>query len=236
MVKDTSYSKMDASVDLAVNLGVDPRHADQNIRRQLRCLMGWEKVRIVVFAKGEKAAELADLGLDFVGGDDLAKKVTDGWLEFDHVIATPDMMGVVGRLGKVLGPRGLMPNPKLGTVTFDVTKAVEELRAGRAEYRVDKAGIIHASVGRVGFSQEQLAENVKTVMDALIKAKPSTAKGTYLKKVSLSATMGPGVRVDPAPSETKEGIMDRQGKSQLKDLMAEKLSKSNAVIVAEYRG
>lgn len=200
LVKDTSYSKMDESVDLAVNLGVDPRHADQNIRGATPLPHGLgKKVRIVVFAKGEKATEVADLGLDFVGGDDLAKKVTDGWLDFDHVIATPDMMGVVGRLGKVLGPRGLMPNPKLGTVTFDVAKAVNELRAGRAEYRVDKAGIVHTSIGRVGFSQEQLAENVKTVVDALVKAKPSTAKGTYLKKVTLSATMGPGVRVDPAP-------------------------------------
>ena len=171
LVKETSYSKMDASVDLAVNLGVDPRHADQNIRGATPLPHGLgKKVRIVVFAKGEKAAEASELGVEFVGADDLAKKVTDGWLEFDHVIATPDMMGVVGRLGKVLGPRGLMPNPKLGTVTFDVAKAVGELRAGRAEYRVDKAGIVHASVGRVGFTEQQLADNAKTVLDAFLKA------------------------------------------------------------------
>ncbi|SME87966.1 50S ribosomal protein L1 [Pseudobacteriovorax antillogorgiicola] len=200
LVKETSYSKMDASVDLAVNLGVDPRHADQNIRGATPLPHGLgKKVRIVVFAKGEKAAEASELNVDFVGADDLAKKITDGWLDFDHVIATPDMMGVVGRLGKLLGPRGLMPNPKLGTVTFDVAKAVSELRAGRAEYRVDKAGIVHTSIGRVGFTEQQLSENIKTVLDALLKAKPSTAKGTYMKKVSLSATMGPGVRIDPAP-------------------------------------
>ncbi len=200
LVKETSYSKMDSSVDLAVNLGVDPRHADQNIRGATPLPNGLgKKVRIVVFAKGEKATEASALNVEFVGGDDLAKKISDGWLEFDQVIATPDMMGVVGRLGKVLGPRGLMPNPKLGTVTFDVANAINELRAGRAEYRVDKAGIVHTSVGRVGFSEEQLAENITTVIDALLKAKPSTAKGTYLQKVSLSATMGPGVRVDPAP-------------------------------------
>lgn len=200
LVKETSYSKTNASVDLAINLGVDPRHADQNIRGATPLPHGLGKeVRIVVFAKGEKAAEASALNLAFVGADDLAEKITGGWLEFDQVIATPDMMGVVGRLGKVLGPRGLMPNPKLGTVTFDVAKAVSELRAGRAEYRVDKAGIVHTSVGRVGFDAGQLSDNVNTVVEALLKAKPSTAKGTYLKKVSLSATMGPGVRIDPAP-------------------------------------
>lgn len=199
LVKETSYSKMDASVDVAVNLGVDPRHADQNIRGATPLPHGLgKKVRIVVFARNEKAAEASSLNVEFVGAEDLAKKISDGWLDFDHVIATPDMMGVVGRLGKVLGPRGLMPNPKLGTVTFEVAKAVDELRAGRAEYRVDKAGIVHTSVGRVGFEVDQLAENIKTVVDALLKAKPSTAKGTYLKKISLSATMGPGLRVDPS--------------------------------------
>lgn len=200
LVKETSYSKADASVDVAINLGVDPRHADQNIRGATPLPHGLGKaVRIVVFAKGEKAAELKDLNLDFVGADDLAEKISGGWLDFDQVIATPDMMGVVGRLGKVLGPRGLMPNPKLGTVTFDVAKAVEELRAGRAEYRVDKAGIVHTSVGRASFDENQLSENISAVIDALLKAKPSTAKGTYLKKISISATMGPGVHVDPAP-------------------------------------
>ncbi|MFW7377933.1 MAG: 50S ribosomal protein L1 [Oligoflexus sp.] len=200
IVKGTSYSKMDASVDLAVNLGLDPRHADQNIRGAVPLPHGLgKKVRIVVFAKGEKAAEASNLNVEFVGADDLAQKISDGWLDFEHVIATPDMMGVVGRLGKVLGPRGLMPNPKLGTVTFEVAKAVNELRAGRAEYRVDKAGIVHTSVGRASFAEEQLADNVRSVLDALLKAKPSTAKGTYLKKMCLSATMGPGVRIDPAP-------------------------------------
>ena len=199
LVKKTSYSKMKASVDLAVNLGLDPRHADQNIRGATPLPHGLGKtVRIVVFAKGEKAAEAGNLNLEFVGADDLAKKINDGWLDFDHVISTPDMMGTVGRLGKVLGPRGLMPNPKMGTVTFDIEKAVNELRAGRAEYRVDKAGIVHTSVGRSTFEAGQLKDNVGAVIDALIKVKPSTAKGTYLKKVSLSATMGPGIIVDPA--------------------------------------
>jgi large subunit ribosomal protein L1 len=200
LVKETSYSKMDASVDLAVNLGVDPRHADQNLRGATVLPNGLgKKVRIVVFAKGEKATEANGLGVDAVGGDDLAKRITEGWLDFDQVIATPDMMGVVGKLGKVLGPRGLMPNPKLGTVTFEVEKAVTELRAGRAEYRVDKAGIVHTSIGRSNFTPEALAENARTVIDTLLRAKPSTAKGTYLKKVCLSATMGPGVRVDTTP-------------------------------------
>ena len=200
LVKEVAYSKMDESVDLAVNLGVDPRHADQNIRGAIPLPHGLGKqVRIVVFAKGEKATEASGLGLEFVGGDDLAKKIQDGWLEFDRVIATPDMMGTVGRLGKVLGPRGLMPNPKLGTVTFDIANAVSELRAGRAEYRVDKAGIIHTSVGRVNFDVAKLTENTSAVMEALLKAKPASAKGSYVKKVTLSSTMGPGVRVDPAP-------------------------------------
>lgn len=200
LVKETSYSKMDASVDLAVNLGVDPRHADQNLRGATVLPNGLgKKVRIIVFAKGEKATEANGFGVDAVGGDDLAKRITEGWLDFDQVIATPDMMGVVGKLGKVLGPRGLMPNPKLGTVTFEIEKAVTELRAGRAEYRVDKAGIVHTSIGRSNFAPEALAENARTIIDTLLRAKPSTAKGTYLKKVSLSATMGPGVRVDTTP-------------------------------------
>jgi large subunit ribosomal protein L1 len=200
LVKETSYSKMDASVDLAVNLGVDPRHADQNLRGATVLPNGLgKKVRIIVFAKGEKATEANGFGVEAVGGDDLAKRITEGWLDFDQVIATPDMMGVVGKLGKVLGPRGLMPNPKLGTVTFEVEKAVTELRAGRAEYRVDKAGIVHTSIGRANFTAEALAENARTIIDTLLRAKPSTAKGTFMKKVCLSATMGPGVRVDTTP-------------------------------------
>ena len=200
LAKKTSYSKMNASVDLAVNLGVDPRQADQNIRgaTPLPHSLG-KTVRIVVFAKGEKATEASAMGLEAVGADDLAERINGGWLDFEHVVATPDMMGTVGKLGKVLGPRGLMPNPKLGTVTFDVTKAVTELRAGRAEYRVDKAGIIHTQVGRTAMSPASLADNVNAVMDAIVKAKPSSAKGTYIKKVAISATMGPGIRIDTAP-------------------------------------
>ena len=200
LVKETSYSKMDASVDLAINLGVDPRQADQNIRGAIPLPHGKGKeVRIVVFAKGEKATEAQALNLTQVGADDLATKILGGWLEFDQVVATPDMMGVVGKLGKVLGPRGLMPNPKLGTVTFDVSKAVNELRAGRAEYRCDKAGIVHCTIGKARFSEKQLEDNMTAVLDALVRAKPSTAKGTYLKKISVSATMGPGIRIDTTP-------------------------------------
>jgi large subunit ribosomal protein L1 len=200
LVQQTSYSKFDATVDLAVNLGLDPRQADQNIRGAVPLPNGLGKsVRIVVFAKGEKATQAKVPGVVDVGGDELAAKIQGGWMEFDAVIATPDMMGVVGKLGKVLGPRGLMPNPKTGTVTMDVAKAVNELMAGRTEYRVDKAGIIHAPVGKVSFDTDKLVENAKAVLDALVKAKPATAKGTYLQKINLSATMGPGVKVDPSP-------------------------------------
>lgn len=200
LVKECAFSKMDESVDVAINLGVDPRHADQNIRGATPLPHGTGKsVRIVVFAKGEKATEASKLGLAAVGGDDLAAKISGGWLDFDQVIATPDMMGVVGKLGKVLGPRGLMPNPKLGTVTFEVEKAVNELRSGRAEYRVDKAGIVHTTIGKVKMAEKQLEENLNAVIDALLKAKPSSAKGTYLKKICVSSTMGPGVRVDTTP-------------------------------------
>ena len=200
VVKETSFSKFDGSVDLAVNLGIDPRHADQNVRGATPLPNGLGKsVRIVVFAKGEKATEAGALGVEEVGGEDLMKKVQDGWLDFDAVVATPDMMGVVGRLGKVLGPRGLMPNPKLGTVTFDIVKAIEELKAGRTEYRADKAGIIHCPIGKVSFESGKLAQNAKVVIEALMRAKPSTAKGTYLQKITVSGTMGPGVKVDPSP-------------------------------------
>lgn len=197
LVKKTSYSKFDGTVELAVNLGVDPRHADQNVRGATPLPHGTGKsVRIVVFAKGDKAVEAAKQDVEFVGGDDLAQKISEGWLDFDQVIATPDMMGVVGKLGRVLGPRGLMPNPKLGTVTFDVVSAVKELKAGRAEFRVDKAGIVHAPVGKTSMDEAHLVENAQAVVDALLKAKPSTAKGTYMKKMAVSATMGPGVKVD----------------------------------------
>ena len=200
LVKESSYSKFDGSVDIAVNLGVDPRHADQNVRGATPLPHGLGKsVRIIVFAKGDKATEAESAGVEAVGAEDLMKRIQEGWLDFDAVIATPDMMGVVGRLGKVLGPRGLMPNPKLGTVTFEVGKAIEELKAGRTEYRVDKAGIVHAPVGKVSFDADKLYDNAKTVVDALLRAKPSTAKGTYLKRMCVSATMGPGIKVDVTP-------------------------------------
>lgn len=200
ILKQVTFTKFDATVDVAVNLGVDPRQADQNVRGATPLPHGLGKqVRIIVFAKGEKATQAKVPGVVEVGGDDLAAKISGGWLEFDAVIATPDMMGVVGKLGKVLGPRGLMPNPKLGTVTFDVVKAVDELKAGRTEYRVDKAGIVHCPVGKVSFDADKLADNIKTVIDALVRAKPSTAKGTYLQKICVSSTMSPGVKVDPTP-------------------------------------
>jgi large subunit ribosomal protein L1 len=179
---------------------VDPRHADQNVRGATPLPHGLGKsVRIVVFAKGAKAVEAKAAGVEFVGADDLAEKIQGGWLDFDQVVATPDMMAVVGKLGRVLGPRGLMPNPKLGTVTFEVVNAINELKAGRAEFRVDKAGIVHTIIGKVNMETKHLFENAKTVIEALIKAKPSSSKGTYLKKIALSATMGPGVDVDPTP-------------------------------------
>ena len=200
LVLDTSYSKFVGSLDLAVNLGVDPRQADQNIRGATPLPHGRGKqVRIVVFAKGQKAMDAQAAGVDYVGADDLAEKIAAGWLDFDQVIATPDMMAVVGKLGRVLGPRGLMPNPKLGTVTFDVVPAIEQLKAGRSEFKVDKAGIVHTSVGRLNMGAAALVANTEAVIDALIKAKPGSAKGTYLKKISLSPTMGPGVAVDPIP-------------------------------------
>lgn len=198
LVKKTSYTKFDGTVGLSVNLGVDPRHADQNVRGAVALPHGLGKeARIVVFAKGQKAVEANDANVTFVGGDDLAKKISEGWLDFDHVVATPDMMAVVGRLGKVLGPRGLMPNPKVGTVTFDVVQAIQELKAGRAEFKVEKAGIVHTSIGKCSMSEDHLVGNAETVIEAILKAKPAAAKGTYLKRVGVSATMGPGVKIDP---------------------------------------
>ena len=204
-LREAPATKFDESVDLAVNLGVDPKHADQMVRGGVVLPHGTGKtVRILVFAKGDKEKEASDAGADHVGGEELAKKIQDGWLEFDRVIATPDMMSVVGRLGRVLGPRGLMPNPKLGTVTMDVGRAIQEQKAGKVEYRVDKAGIVHASIGKRSFEASQLVDNAVSLIDALLKAKPAAAKGTYLKKISISTTMGPGLRVDPAsvPSRT----------------------------------
>jgi large subunit ribosomal protein L1 len=197
-------AKFDESVDLAINLGVDPKHADQMVRGALVLPHGVGKdTRVLVFAKGEKEKEAQEAGADYVGGEDLAKRIQEeGWLEFDRVIATPDMMSVVGRLGRILGPRGIMPNPKLGTVTMEVGNAVREHKAGKVEYRVDKAGIIHVSIGMRSFEVEKLVENASTLIDVVIKAKPAASKGTYLKKISVSTTMGPGIRIDPASVET----------------------------------
>ncbi|AFM27841.1 50S ribosomal protein L1 [Desulfomonile tiedjei] len=197
-VLSTSYAKFDESVDVAVKLGVDPRHADQMVRGTCVLPHGTGKsVRVLVFAKGEKEKEALDAGADYAGGDELAKKVQEGWLDFDKAVATPDMMGVVGKLGKILGPRGMMPNPKVGTVTFDVGRAVTELKGGKVEFRVEKAGIVHVPVGRVSFGKDKLAENLRTLMESIVRLKPSTSKGVYLKGMSISTTMGPGVKIDP---------------------------------------
>ncbi len=193
----SSYGKFDESVDVAVKLGVDPRHADQMVRGTCVLPHGTGKtVRVLVFAKGEKEKEASDAGADHVGGEELAKKIQEGWLDFDKAVATPDMMGVVGKLGKILGPRGMMPNPKVGTVTFDVGRAVSELKGGKVEFRVEKSGIVHAPLGRVSFGPEKLGENFRSLMESIIRLKPSAAKGVYLKGVSISTTMGPGVKLD----------------------------------------
>jgi large subunit ribosomal protein L1 len=198
-------TSFDETVELCVNLGVDPKHADQMVRGAIVLPHGTGKTaRILVFAKGEKEKEALAAGADFVGGDELAAKIRDeGWLEFDRVIATPDMMGVVGRLGKVLGPRGLMPNPKLGTVTMDVGRAVSEQKSGKVEYRVEKNGVIHVPVGKGSFSSDQLVGNVVALIDALVKAKPASSKGTYMKKITVTTTMGPGLGIDPSTIPTE---------------------------------
>jgi large subunit ribosomal protein L1 len=197
-VLTSSYAKFDESVDVAVNLGVDPRHADQMVRGTCVLPNGTGKtIRVLVFAKGEKEKEALEAGADHVGGEDLAKKIQEGWLDFDKAVATPDMMGVVGKLGKILGPRGMMPNPKVGTVTFDVARAVSELKGGKVEFRVEKAGIVHVPIGRVSFGTEKLTENFKALMESIIRLKPSASKGVYLRGVSLSSTMGPGLELDP---------------------------------------
>ena len=200
LIKGTDATKFDESVDLAINLGVDPRHADQMVRGAIVLPHGIGKeTRILVFAKGEKEKEAEAAGADYVGGEDLAKKIKDeSWLDFDRVIATPDMMSVVGRLGKILGPRGLMPNPKLGTVTMDVSGAIGEHKAGKVEYRVDKTGIIHAVVGKCSFDAEKIVENAAAMIEAVVKAKSASSKGVYMKKISISTTMGPGLRIDPS--------------------------------------
>ncbi len=196
-IKEGARAKFDETVEISMNLGVDPRHADQNVRGVVSLPHGTGKsVRVAVFAKGPKAEEAQAAGADVVGAEDLAEKIQAGEIDFDRCIATPDMMPVVGRLGKVLGPRGLMPNPKLGTVTADVAAAIQAVKGGQVEFRVEKAGIVHAGVGKASFGDDALVENIKAFVDAISRAKPSGAKGTYIKRVALSSTMGPGVRVD----------------------------------------
>ena len=199
LVKKTNVAKFDATVDVAFRLGVDPRKADQQIRGAMVLPHGTGKDRsVLVFAKGEKAKEAEAAGADFVGDSDMINKIQQGWMDFDVVVATPDMMAEVGKLGRVLGPRGLMPNPKTGTVTMDVTKAVNEIKAGKIEYRLDKTNIIHVPIGKASFTEEQLADNFQTLIDAINKAKPAAVKGQYLRSVTLTSTMGPGVKINPA--------------------------------------
>ena len=197
LCKDVSFAKFDETVDLAFRLGVDPRHADQMIRGAIALPAGTGKtVRICVITSGEKITEAEKAGADFAGGDDLVTKIAGGWLEFDRVIASPDMMGKLGRIGRILGPRGLMPNPKLGTVTPDVAKAVAEQKAGKVEYRTEKNGIIHVPIGKKSFSEDQLKQNFNAIVTAIIKAKPASSKGTYLRSLTISSTMGPGIKLD----------------------------------------
>jgi large subunit ribosomal protein L1 len=201
LLPTTKVAKFDESVDIAVRLGVDPKHADQMVRGAEVLPHGTGKTqRVAVVAKGDKANEARAAGADFVGAEDLVERIQkEGWTDFDSMVATPDMMGLVGRLGRVLGPKGLMPNPKVGTVTTDVAKAVRELKAGRVEFRVEKAGIVHARIGKASFGSDKLQENARTMVDTLLRLKPSSAKGTYMKSVTLSTTMGPGIRVDTLP-------------------------------------
>ncbi len=197
-VIDSAYAKFDETFDVAVKLGVDPRHADQMIRSSVSLPHGNGKVtRVLVFAKGPKEAEAKEAGADYVGGDDLVEKIKDGWLEFDKTVATPDMMAVVGKIGRILGPRNLMPNAKLGTVTMDVANVIREIKAGKVDFRVDKAGIIHAGIGKISFGPEKLAENLIAFVQRLIQLKPSSSKGLYLRSITVSSTMGPGVKLDP---------------------------------------
>lgn len=199
LLQRVKFAKFDETVELAINLGVDPKHADQMVRGTVVLPHGLGRsVRVLVIAGGEKVKEAEAAGADFVGGEELVKKIQDGWLDFDAVIATPDMMKSVGKLGKLLGPRGLMPNPKTGTVTFDVGKAVSETKAGKVEFRVEKTGIIHSPVGKMSFEAAKLVENTRTLISAVVRAKPPAAKGRYVKKITLSSTMGPGIVIDPA--------------------------------------
>lgn len=196
---ENSYAKFDETVEVAVNLGVDPRHADQMVRGSVVLPHGTGKsIRVLVFAKGEKAKEAMEAGADYVGDEDLIKKIQDGWLEFDKVVATPDMMPALGKIGKILGPRGLMPSTKTGTVTFDIAKAVKDIKAGKVDFKVDRAGVVHAPVGKVSFGEKKILENLAAFFEALLKAKPSAAKGQYIRGIAISTTMGPGIKVDPA--------------------------------------
>lgn len=199
LVKQMAFTKFDETVDLSVNLGVDPKKSDQMVRGTVVLPHGrGKKVRVVVFAKGEKAKEASDAGVEFVGAEDLVEKINGGWLDFDKAVATPDLMGMVSRLGKILGPRGLMPNPKSGTVTFDIKKAVQDIAAGKVDYKTEKAGVVHIPIGKASFDNQKLFDNARAVLQSIIKAKPSTSKGKYLKKISVSSTMGAGVPVDVA--------------------------------------
>lgn len=198
LVKETAPANFDETVELTVRLGIDPRHADQQVRGAIVLPHGTGKTRtVLVFAKGDKAQEATDAGADYVGAEELVEKVQGGWFDFDVAVATPDMMSMVGRLGRFLGPRGLMPNPKTGTVTFDIEQAVKEIKAGKIEYRADKTGIIHVPLGKVSFSEEALTENYNTLMDTLIKAKPAAVRGQYIKNIVISSTMGPGIKINP---------------------------------------
>jgi len=198
IVVSTARAKFDETVDAAIRLGVSPQHADQMVRGSVVLHNGLGKsVRVLVFAKGQKEKEAFDAGADFVGGEEIIEKVSKGWLEFDKAIATPDMMGLVSKLGKILGPRGLMPNPKVGTVTFDLEKAVKEIKAGKVEFKVEKAGVVHIPVGKVSFGFDRLLENAKTLLEVILRAKPPTSKGIYLRSIALSTTMGPGIKIDP---------------------------------------
>lgn len=198
LVKKTATAKFDETIEVAVKLGVDPRHADQQVRGAVVLPHGTGKTKkVLVFAKGEKAKEAEAAGADFVGDDDLVAKIQGGWFGFDVAVATPDMMGTVGKLGRLLGPKGLMPNPKTGTVSFDVARAINEIKAGKIEYRVDKTSIVHAPVGKASFDAEKLEENFRTLIETLIKVKPAAAKGTYLKSITVSSTMGPGIKINP---------------------------------------
>lgn len=205
VLKDVSFAGFDETLEIAMNLGVDPKHADQMVRGTVVLPHGTGKeVRILVFAAGEKQQEASDAGADHVGGEELAQKIQDGWMDFDAVISTPDMMRVVGRLGRVLGPRGLMPNPKSGTVTFDVGKAVEDIKAGKVEFRVDKAGILHAPLGKLSFTVDQLAENSMSLLRTVVRMRPASAKGKYVRAIHLTSTMGPGLEIDTSIAQALE--------------------------------